>query len=642
MREMKRRRTRIGSLGLLALAIVGGASAQVAPRSVSAAPTPGCVVDLTGVVGWWRGEDVPTAQIGPDVTGSPAYADGAVGRGFALGPTTDLQVGSLPAVTDAVSVEMWVRPEAPAGRNQALLTRWDFPSTDDSARSYSLVLDPFGSLVWSTDDVSARRPEELRVSAPSILDGGFHHVVATWDQVAFTVSLDGVAIGSAPSQRGLLNPAISTVVRFGAKSGLGDAFRLNGVIDEPTIWSRALSATEVAAIHGAGIAGKCSFLPVEQAKFVTVGNSANSRLGQSVGVSGTTVVAGAPYSSLATQFAGAAYVYTTANGISWSQQATLIASDPALVDYLGWAVDIDGDTIVLGSYGNNGGGVDSGAAYVFTRSGTTWTQQAKLLAADAAPADGFGYSVAIRGDTIVVGAPLEDDAAGDAGAAYVFTRSGTTWTQQAKLTAADAGVLDNFGAAVAIDAESVVVGSPGDDEGADLSRGSAYVYTRSGVTWTQQAKLVAADAAAGDLFGNSVSIDLDTVAIGAPLDDDTASDSGSGHLFTRTAGAWTQQAKLVASDPEAGDRFGFSIGVDGNRTVVGADREGAAGSQAGAAYVFDRAGASWPQTTKLLASDSAVGDQFGYSVDINGRMVIGAHLDDDRGNNAGAAYAFGP
>lgn len=639
---MRRGSTALAALGVLALATLAATSAPIASREASADPSPGCVVDLTGAIGWWRGEDVPVAQIGTDLIGTFGYADGAVGRGIAVGPTSDVRVDGLSTVTDAVSVEMWVKPDPAAGRNQALLTRWDFPSTDDLARSYSLVLDPFGSLVWSTDEVTTRSPVELRASVPSIVDGGFHHVAATWDRTSFAVYLDGALVGSAPSQGGTLNPATSTSVRIGSKSGIGDRFALSGVIDEPTVWQRALTSAEVAAIHGAGIGGKCTFVPVEQAKFVTAGNSPNSRLGQSVGVSGTTVVAGAPYASGPSQFAGIAQVYVTSNGISWSHQATLVAADPAPVDYVGWAVDISGDTIVLGSYGNNAGGVDSGAAYVFTRTGTSWTQQAKLVAADAAPGDGFGYSVGISGDTIVVGAPLEDAGGGDAGAAYVFTRSGTIWTQQTKVVASDAAVLDNFGAAVAIDLDSIVVGSPGDGDGVEENRGSAYVFTRAGATWTEQAKPVASDGAAGDLFGNSVAIDGDAVAIGAPLDDGTADDSGSGYVFVRSAGSWSQQAKLVAGDPEAGDRFGFSIGIDATRTVVGADREGVAGSQAGAAYVFDRVGGTWSQTTKLLASDSAVGDQFGYSVDIAGRMVVGAHLDDDRGNNAGAAYAFGP
>ena len=639
---MRRGSTALAALGVLAIATVGVTSAPFATREVAADPSPGCVVDLTGAIGWWRGEDVPLAQIGTDLIGTFGYADGAVGRGFAFGPTTDVRVDGLTTVTDAVSVEMWVRPDPAAGRNQALLTRWDFPSTDDSARSYSLVLDPFGSLAWTTDEVTTRSPVELLASVPAIFDGGFHHVVATWDRTSFDVYLDGSLVGSSPSQGGTLNPAVSTSVRIGSKNGIGDRFAFGGVIDEPTIWQRALTAAEVSAINGAGIAGKCSFVPVEQAKFVTVANSANSRLGQSVGVSGTTVVAGAPYASGPSQFAGVAQVYVTSNGISWSQQATLIAADPAPVDYVGWAVDISGDTLVLGSYGNNAGGADSGAAYVFTRSGTTWTQQAKLVAADAAPGDGFGYSVGIDGDTIVVGAPLEDEAGGDAGAAYVFTRSGTTWTQQAKLVSSTIAPLDNLGAAVGIAGDSIVVGSPSADGPGAGQRGSANVFTRAGGVWTEQAELLASDGATGDLFGNSVAIDGDAIAVGAPLDDDTAADSGSGYVFVRSGSVWSQQAKLVAGDPEAGDRFGFSIGIDGGRTVLGADREGIAGSQAGAAFVFDRVGGLWSQTTKLLASDSEVGDQFGYSVDISGRMAVGAHLDDDRGNNAGAAYAFGP
>jgi hypothetical protein len=132
------------------------------------------------------------------------------------------------------------------------------------------------------------------------------------------------------------------------------------------------------------------------------------------------------------------------------------------------------------------------------------------------------------------------------------------------------------------------------------------------------------------------------VVIGAPYDDGTDLDQGSAYVFDRTSSTWSPSAKLTASDPAPGARFGFSVGVDGARTVIGADRAGPGGDQSGAAYVLDLAAGTWVETTKVIASDSAPGDQFGYAVDLSGRIVIGAHLDDDRGNNAGAAYVFGP
>ena len=162
-------------------------------------------------------------------------------------------------------------------------------------------------------------------------------------------------------------------------------------------------------------------------------------------------------------------------------------------------------------------GVDQGSAYVFVRSGGVWSQQQKLLASDAAAGDLFGVSVAISGETVVVGAPFDDGAAGfDQGSAYVFVRSGGVWSQQQKLEASDAAAGDMFGSSVAISGETVVVGAPLDDGAAGTDQGSAYVFVRSGGVWSQQQKLEASDAAAVDCFGFSVAISGETVVVGAP------------------------------------------------------------------------------------------------------------------------------
>jgi hypothetical protein len=540
-----------------------------------------------------------------------------------------------------MTVEMWVKPLAnSSGLPQALITRWDFPSTDDAARAFALMIDPNGNLQWMTDETSTRRPEEMLASAPQLFDGAFHHVAATWDRTQMTVYLDGIAVASKPSQGGTLNPASGTPVRIGSKGGLGTTFPFRGVIDEPTVWGRALSAAEVSAIDVAGAGGKCTFVPVQQSKLTADIGGLIDRFGFSVGASGTSIIAGAPFSSAFLPFSGAAFVYTlTASG--WTQQATLFAADAQKVDLFGSSVAIDGDTAVLGSVGNNGAGADSGAAYVFTRTGSTWTQQAKLLAADGAAGDGFGSSVAITGDTIVVGAAFDDDGGADSGSAYVFTRAGTSWTQQAKLLAPDAAAADNLGQSVAIAGDTVVIGSPSDDT-VDIDTGSVYVFTRSATTWTQQAKVVAADATAGDLFGSSVRISSDTFVAGAPKDDDGGIDSGSAYVFARTGTTWNVQSKLIASDAAPGAGFGGSVAIDGVNLAVGASTAGAGGIQSGAAYAFHRAGTTWSELTKLMASDNAPGDQFGNSIAVSGTIIaVGADLDDDKGTNSGSAYVFG-
>ena len=198
-------------------------------------------------------------------------------------------------------------------------------------------------------------------------------------------------------------------------------------------------------------------------------------------------------------------------------QTKIVDGDAAAVDCFGTSVSISGDTALVGAYQDDDAGSDTGSAYVFVRSGDTWTQQAKLTASDAAAGDFFGYSVSVSGDTAIIGALRDDDAGSGSGSAYVFVRSGTTWTQQQKLTASDAAGEDQFGISVSIDGDTALVGAYDDDDAGAMS-GSAYVFVRSGDTWTQQQKLTASDAAAGDFFSYSVSVSGDTALVGATHD----------------------------------------------------------------------------------------------------------------------------
>ena len=287
-------------------------------------------------------------------------------------------------------------------------------------------------------------------------------------------------------------------------------------------------------------------------------------------------------------------------GFEGVEQAKLTASDAEASDQFGYSVSIsgDGNTAIVGARLEDPGGVSSaGAAYVFTRSGTSWSQQAKLTASDAEASDFFGVSVSISsdGNTAIVGAYFEDPGGlSSAGSAYVFTRSGTTWSQQAKLTASDAEASDRFGFSVSIssDGNTAIVGAYLEDPGGVSSAGSAYVFTRSGTTWTEEFKLTASDAEAIDLFGISVSIsgDGNTAIVGARLEDPGGvSDAGSAYVFTRSGTSWSQQAKLTASDAEASDFFGWSVSIssDGNTAIVGAYSEDPGGvSGAGSAYIF--------------------------------------------------------
>jgi UDP-3-O-[3-hydroxymyristoyl] glucosamine N-acyltransferase len=289
---------------------------------------------------------------------------------------------------------------------------------------------------------------------------------------------------------------------------------------------------------------------------------------------------------------------------------------------------VDGDTAVIGSFFDDDNGNNSGSAYVFTRSGTAWTQQAKLIASDGAAHDVFGESVGVDGNTAVIGARLDDDNGVASGSAYVFIRSGTTWAQQAKLAAGDAAALDRFGLSVAVDADTAVIGAHLDDDNGGAS-GSAYVFTRSGSAWTQQQKLTASDGAASDFFGISVAIDADTAVIGASGGDDNGAGSGSAYAFTRIGGMWSEQAKLTASDGAALDRFGFSVAVDADTAVIGARLDDDRGTDSGSAYVFTRSAGMWSEEAKLTAGDAEAFDQFGFSLAVDGdTTVIGAFVFD--------------
>ena len=378
----------------------------------------------------------------------------------------------------------------------------------------------------------------------------------------------------------------------------------------------------------------------EEAKLNANDGETSDYFGYSVAMDGDTAVIGAYRDTYdAGSDFGSVYVFTRSGG-TWTQQAKLNATDGATNDFFGISVAVDGDTVVIGAYHDDDRGTDSGSVYVFTRSGTTWTQQAKLNASDGAAGDMFGYSVSVDGDTVVIGAWGDDYGAGtDSGSAYVFTRSGTTWMQQAKLNANDVAAYNAyFGYSVLVDGDTAVIGAPYDY---GSYSGSAYVFTRNGATWTQQAKLNATDGAGFDNFGISVAVNGDTAVIGAYLDDDLGGQSGSAYVFARSGATWTQQAKLNANDGAVGDRFGYSVSVDGDTVVISAHRDDDRGTDSGSAYVFTRSGGTWTQQAKLNASDGAAEDDFGYSVSVDGdAVVIGAPNDDDKGINSGSAYVY--
>jgi len=306
----------------------------------------------------------------------------------------------------------------------------------------------------------------------------------------------------------------------------------------------------------------------------------------------------------------------------------------AKTDYFGCAIAVDGDTALIGAPGSDS---NNGSVYVFARTGATWTQQQILTASDSGVVDCFGVRVALEGDTALIGA--DDEGSMDSsGAVYVFTRTGAIWTEQQKLTPSDGAAGDLF-AVVTLDGDTALIGAACDDDNGNDS-GSAYIFTRSGTTWTQQAKLLAADGQAGDWFGGPVSLSDDTALIGVWISGLSTDDPGSAYVFTRTGTTWTQQAMLLGSDSAPGDSFGYSVSLEGDTAFVGAANDDDNGDYSGSAFVFTRTGTTWTQQAKLLASDGTHWAWFGCHLSLNGDTALIGAADDYKPHGAGSGSAY--
>jgi hypothetical protein len=370
----------------------------------------------------------------------------------------------------------------------------------------------------------------------------------------------------------------------------------------------------------------------ESAKLLAADGAAGDDFGASVAVSGTVAVIGAPEDDDAGSSSGAAYVFSY-DGSSWTQQQKLTASDADSGDDYGFSVAISGNTIVVGSARDDTiAGSRAGSAYVYTFDGDSWGNEVHLFASDAGADDRFGYSVAIDGDTILVGAIQWDGTVSNAGAGYVFVGSGLVWSEQDKLTADEpSGTNPHLGHSASLDGDVAVLGAWQDAPDGMFSVGAAHVFGRSGITWSEAQKLTASDAADFRWFGQSVSVSGDVIAVGAYGDRaDDLSESGGAYFFTWDGLDWQEQNNVNATDPEANDRFGWSIAVDGDNAVIGT------GTSASKAYLFHRELIDWSQLSTLNSSDPDVSGEYAYSVALAGATaVIG-----DRGGASGRGVAF--
>lgn len=361
--------------------------------------------------------------------------------------------------------------------------------------------------------------------------------------------------------------------------------------------------------------------------------STGDQFGSAVAIDGDTAVVGAPLDDVDGRSDQGSVRVLRWNGRDWTLEATLTASDGQAADTFGSAVAVYGDTIIVGSPGDDiGSAANRGSVYVFVRVGTTWIAGNKLLAPDGLAGDRFGHAVAIEGDTVIVGAPYDDNGSSpDHGSASVYIRTGGSWILQQKLLAPDSAAFNSFGQSVAVSGETVLIGAPFGDAGGFGDQGAAYAYVRSNASWTLQAKLIASDAATFDTFGTSVSLSGDTAVVGVPFDDvDGRSDQGSVRIFVRSGSIWSPQATLLASDGAARDDFGWSVSISGDTVLIGSYLDDLGANEAqGSAYVFTRAGASWTQQIQLTDPAGEASDQFGIAVALSGDVaLVGASFDD--------------
>jgi len=438
------------------------------------------------------------------------------------------------------------------------------------------------------------------------------------------------------------------------------------VVTANNAYGESSASVEVSAMPG---------LPFQQMlQKISAGDiQPSDRFGWSVSISGDYAIVGSdredggigdPVTN-----AGAAYIYHRIGPDSWDTGTKIVATDPQAGDQFGYSVSIDGDYAIVGANYEDGGAGDplsqAGAAYIFHRTGTnTWDAGIKIVATDPQVNDNYGSSVSISGDYAIVGAFLEDGGPGNpvtnAGAAYIYHRTGTnTWDGGTKIVATDPQAGDEFGYSVSISGNYAIVGAiyeaggPGDP--LPLA-GAAYAFRRTGTnTWDAGTKIVAPDAQASDLFGWSVSISGDYAIVGADNESGGAGDpvpnAGAAYIYRRTGtNTWDAGTKIVATDPQAGDQFGYSVSISGDYAIVGAVYEnGGTGdplNSAGAAYIFHRTGTNtWDAGIKIIATDPQTNDYYGLSVSISGDYaIVGAYSEDGGAGDplidAGVAYIY--
>ena len=351
--------------------------------------------------------------------------------------------------------------------------------------------------------------------------------------------------------------------------------------------------------------------------------------GFDVAISGSTAVVSAPYSNLGVDEkglygSGAVYVYTQNDDDSWTQQQMVMPRDPKVSDLYGYAVDIDGDTLVVGAPGREDDDNNVGVVYVFVRQDGEWVQEARLEPEFGSNGDGFGTSVAVVGDRVLVGSPGADvDKYKEAGKVFEFIRSGSKWYQKAPITASDAYSNAAFGSAISVDGSRMVVGAPSPDK-----IGSAYVFYRNGGSWREQAKINASNAEEGDSFGAAVAVSSGIVVVGAPHANPNFGygevvNAGAVYQFKSRGGDWTQVDMITIENGQPFDHFGDSLDVNSQFLVVGASGvDDHNNLRAGSSYLFLAGTDGWERQTQIFPALTSEDGSFGTTVALSGDTVM--------------------
>ena len=323
--------------------------------------------------------------------------------------------------------------------------------------------------------------------------------------------------------------------------------------------------------------------------------------------------------------------------VALKARETIRAGDASPFSYFGQAASIHGDIAVVGAPYDDGAAVDAGAAYVFRRRGGRWLQSAKLTAPSPWPYDRFGFSVAVSGATVIVGADRREQGdLVDSGAAFVYREAGEGWTLEATLRPRDLAEKDGLGISVAADGDAVLVGAPGKGSGA------AYLFRRTGGRWREEAKLSDPSPTERAGFGHSVALSKDTALVGAITSSDLEVMGGRAYLFRHGSRGWQLEARLAPPEPKPLQKFGAAVALDGDLALVGAPRAVLGEkTRAGAVFLFRRNGSGWQPAAALTGSPPRNDEEFGRTVSLSaGRLIVGSQFGDAAGLNTGGAWLF--